>query len=72
MGAKRSQIEVPMGPFLSALRKALDDIGCRESVCRVPGSWAEFPFVNMTAAGAGSGGAALPEVEVIDGRELYG
>jgi hypothetical protein len=65
MGAKRSQIEVPMAEFASALRKAMDDIGCRNSVCREPGSDVS-PFVKMT------GGAALAEVEVINGRELYG
>lgn len=40
LASKRAQIEVSLEQLRAALRTALDDIGCRDSYCRVPGSQA--------------------------------
>lgn len=38
LASKRASLEVPMPAFVTLLALALDDIGCRASFCRVPGS----------------------------------
>jgi len=38
LATKRAQIEVSLDGLRGALRTALDDIGCKDSYCRKPGS----------------------------------
>ena len=54
--AKLSDVEVPLGRFAVALEAALDDIGCRDSVCRVDGEGAlQAEFVAMRQGGGRTG-----------------
>ena len=57
--AKRSQIEVPMDDFARVFAQAIDDLGCKDSVCRNGDQ-----FENITKPEGGT-------VTKINGRDLH-
>lgn len=50
MVGKRSNLEVPIDGLLHVLSQALDDIGCKDSVCRKAGSMEVEDFKARAAA----------------------
>jgi hypothetical protein len=58
--SKRAQLEVPLDGLALLLRQALDDIGCRRSVCRnADGSYTDFRPQAAAAAAAMSAAATV-------------